>query len=641
MYYFQFEVVAIMIYLITIFAILYKKMYILDTSKMLIGVSIIGIVASIIHIIIGSAKLGDKNELYLFTIYYIIRNVLTVWYALYALRSLRVVVFIKNNIIQILYLLIPFFISLITLIINFFTGFLINVNNGIAEFKGHIIISYMIPFIYMFLIGIMMIGIRKHYSKDRIITTIISLVIIALAMIAEMVFKDILLEMLGVSISVILLLLISERAEERIDPQTTTKKNYAFSHDMKIDFSYNKKETIILIWIQTFERMSALCANDDIIIIKKAYTKVLKQLIKNNKINSDIYYLNNGKYAVLVDPKDEEKILDFIEDYNNEIEGKNVCELSFSNIKSSLLVIKTGIDIKNYQFMMDFSRNFEKYLSFSDKNYILYNKLDDKEKKRFDLLADMPRIIARGIDDDMFEVFYQPIFNVKKQCFSSAEALLRLKDGCGGYFSPVIFIPVAEETGEIIRIGEYVYKEVCRFVISEKFKELGLDYIEINVSPKQLFDPNFADNFINIANDYNLDPSKINLEITESDSVINDSVVASNISRLHEFGFKFSLDDFGTGYSNTRHVLSLPINIVKIDKSFVSEILTNARMKPIAEKTISMFHSVDLSVVVEGIEGEESLNYFNNIGCDYIQGFYYSKPVCYDSFIKFIKENKK
>lgn len=195
----------------------------------------------------------------------------------------------------------------------------------------------------------------------------------------------------------------------------------------------------------------------------------------------------------------------------------------------------------------------------------------------------MPKKILDALKKDQFEVFYQPIYNVKTESFETAEALIRLKES-DKYISPDIFIPIAEEVGSIDQIGEFVYKSVCLFTKSKIFDELGLKYIEVNVSPKQIINKNFASNFINIARGLDIDPKKINFEITESAAFIDYEVVNANIEELKDFGFTFSLDDYGTGYSNMKRILEMPIQIIKIDKVIVDEIKKSDDMRRLISK---------------------------------------------------------
>ena len=259
------------------------------------------------------------------------------------------------------------------------------------------------------------------------------------------------------------------------------------------------------------------------------------------------------------------------------------------------------------------------------------------KNKDYTIMANMDTILKDAIENDRFEVYYQPIYSNEKNGFNSAEALLRLITPEYGFIRPDLFIPMAEESGAIHKIGLIVLEKVCRFISSDEFKKLGLDYIEVNLSVVQCMDKNLADKILSVCKKYGVNPSQLNLEITETASIFTQRNMIKNINRLFETGYSFSLDDFGTGYSNLVRIASLPLNIVKLDKSFTwTE--NSEDLKIILENTINMIKKMNMKIVVEGVETEEMLKRFKDLGCEYIQGYYFSKPLPEYDFINYIKD---
>lgn len=209
-----------------------------------------------------------------------------------------------------------------------------------------------------------------------------------------------------------------------------------------------------------------------------------------------------------------------------------------------------------------------------------------------------------------------------------------------GFISPDIFIKAAEKSGAIHRLGDFVLKEVFEFIGTEEFEKSGLDYIEINLSVQQCLQANLADNIIDLMDCYKISPDKVNLEITESVAGFSQSVVTNNLLKLNKTGIRFSLDDYGTGYSNIRRLGILPISIVKLDKLFVDE-YHNEAIKIIIKHSVNMFKELDLKILVEGVETKEQLDEFIEVGCDYIQGFYYSMPLVAKDLIEFLDSYKE
>jgi EAL domain-containing protein (putative c-di-GMP-specific phosphodiesterase class I) len=179
---------------------------------------------------------------------------------------------------------------------------------------------------------------------------------------------------------------------------------------------------------------------------------------------------------------------------------------------------------------------------------------------------------------------------------------------------------------------------VAKFVTSDTFKSLGLDYIEVNLSVVECQDKALIQRIEKIVNKYNLDPRLINLEITESVDYINKAVMDSNIASLRRMGFNFSLDDYGVGYSNIERFATLPISIVKIDKSLVDD-ADKPSMQSVLVDTFRLIHDLNRKTVVEGVETKDQLERFITLKATYIQGYYFSKPLEYREFIDFINKS--
>ena len=258
-------------------------------------------------------------------------------------------------------------------------------------------------------------------------------------------------------------------------------------------------------------------------------------------------------------------------------------------------------------------------------------------KRMVSLLTDVDDIIERAFANHSFHVYYQPIYSIEKKKFLSAEALLRLIDEKEGFISPEVFIPAAEKSGAIHKIGDFVMEEVCRFIASDEYKKLGLEYIEVNLSVSQCMRHGLAEHLLAIMKKYGVSSDQVNLEITETAASYDQNVMAENLSELSSAGISFSLDDYGTGYSNMYRIAALPLKIVKLDKTFVNN--QNAKMWTILQNTVRMIKDLNMEIVVEGIETEDMVKKFSDLHCDFIQGFYFSKPVPREEFVQFIERN--
>ena len=258
-----------------------------------------------------------------------------------------------------------------------------------------------------------------------------------------------------------------------------------------------------------------------------------------------------------------------------------------------------------------------------------------KKSRELQILQIMKKAVRRGD----FYVVYQPIYSFEQKRFTTAEALVRLENDELGEVSPEEFIPIAEQNGMILQIGEFVFETVCRFVLHHKIWEKGIEYIHVNLSVIQCMQEKLADQLFRIMDLYNLDYRYINLEVTESAAIASSDVLMDNMARLIERNMNFSLDDFGTGFSNTATLIKYPFHTIKLDKGMVWEAMHNKKAEIILKNTIEMVKMLDMEIVAEGAETPEQVEKLNEMGVDFVQGFYYSKPISRDDFLQLLNDD--
>ncbi len=252
------------------------------------------------------------------------------------------------------------------------------------------------------------------------------------------------------------------------------------------------------------------------------------------------------------------------------------------------------------------------------------------------------QLIDSALKNDRVAVYYQPIYSLEEERFVSAEALIRIYDEQGNIIPPAQFIEIAEKNGMIMKLGEVVFEKVCRFLRDDKPEQYGLRYIEVNLSVVQCAYEHLADNFIRIMHAFQIDPKMINLEITESSSIGGGKqTLLQNMNRLIDYGVEFSLDDFGTGHSNLNYIVEMPVEIVKFDRSMILSYFENGKAKYVMDAAMHMIQGMKLPIVSEGIETKEQLNTMKELGINYIQGFYFSKPLQEKEFLRFLTKNNK
>jgi diguanylate cyclase (GGDEF)-like protein len=233
--------------------------------------------------------------------------------------------------------------------------------------------------------------------------------------------------------------------------------------------------------------------------------------------------------------------------------------------------------------------------------------------------------LRRAIENGELKVFYQPVVRAGDGGMVGLEALMRWTSAEFGAVSPAVFIPVAEETGLIHDIGRLVVTRACE----DLHRWPGLQ-MAINVSPVQLRDPGFADGIRQIVESHGHSPSRFDLELTEGILVNNPTIAQRKLAMLKEFGFALSLDDFGTGFSSIGYLRQFPFDTLKLDRAFVRDIGVDANANTLIQSLVSLASALELSVVAEGVENEDQLALLRLTRCDFIQGFFFSKPVAAD-----------
>jgi diguanylate cyclase (GGDEF)-like protein/PAS domain S-box-containing protein len=245
--------------------------------------------------------------------------------------------------------------------------------------------------------------------------------------------------------------------------------------------------------------------------------------------------------------------------------------------------------------------------------------------------------LRKAYDNREFELYFQPIYThdgILKCC----EALIRWRHE-GEYIQPSKFIPIAEESELILHIGNWVLEEACAVI--QQLNEIGVYLrIAVNISPRHFKNESFVTNLENLFINYSINPEDIELEITEGIMIDKPADTIMKMQRINQIGVHFSIDDFGTGYSSLSYIKQFPIAHLKIDRCFISDLEYNTESQKITNAITAMAHSLGIKVIAEGVERKYDYDYVQSVGCDFIQGYFLSKPVDFSSLLKLIGSEK-
>lgn len=244
--------------------------------------------------------------------------------------------------------------------------------------------------------------------------------------------------------------------------------------------------------------------------------------------------------------------------------------------------------------------------------------------------------IERAYRNKEFIVYYQPKFDAKTQKLNGAEALIRWVRPNGTVVSPSVFIPLAEKKGIVVRLDKCVFEMVCEHINDWKNKGLNMVPISVNLSREHLKDETFIDDYIRIREKYQIEDEFLELELTEGTLYDNLEQARPIVEKLHNKGVKILMDDFGTGYSSLMMLKSIPVDVMKLDKSFVED-YDDARGEEIIKCVVALAGTLQMDVTAEGVETKEQYEFLRDLGCDTIQGYYFSRPLPADEFEKLLE----
>ena len=415
------------------------------------------------------------------------------------------------------------------------------------------------------------------------------------------------------------------------DNLTRLRNRQAMKEDID-DLLYKKRSFFILFLdLDGFKTINDTFGHDT----GDELLKIISKIIKHNISAQDYAYRLGGDEFALVILEREYSLAEKIAKRVLENIAKKITIKSFQiQVTVSLGIVKYPEDGNDKKTLLKNADIAMYKAKMEGKNrYKFFNKEFSKEVEERMLLEIE---LKNAIKKNEFHIVYQPKYNLKTKKIYSLESLIRWRNSQLGNVRPDYFIPIAEQLGIINDIGLFVFKRAC-----EEFKEIkksdpDINLVSINVAAPQFTDRNLVEKFKAIVEQLKLKPSSIGIEITETCFMQNSTQTAKILKEMKEHGFEIIVDDFGTGYSSINYLKNFPIDILKIDKSFVDEIVTGKEEAKTIKAVLMVANVFDLITVAEGIETKIQEDFLINLGVDLGQGYYFSKPKPKDEIIEFI-----
>ena len=414
-----------------------------------------------------------------------------------------------------------------------------------------------------------------------------------------------------------------------IDPITGLGNYNAYLARTKEKLEINSKKTMIILDIDKFKTFNKKYGHMKGNELLKRVGEEIKHAIRKADI---VCRLANDVFGIfLVGEVDVENITGRL---NNKISRINMGDIWY-NLRISMGVYICDKDEKDVQSIID--KAIMAHDSIKGKYHVPYGIFTEEFEQKVIRESEIENMMEEAIKNKEFEVYYQPQISTKTEKMEGAEALVRWKKG-ENMISPGEFIPIFEKNYFIIKLDEYVYERVCENIQEMKIQFKDIPKISVNISKESLLDNKFLEKYEKIMKKYDIIPKEVELEITERTTVNNDIDIRNMLNEIKEKGFSIAIDDFGTGYSSLNMLEMMPIDTLKIDKSFIDRIDIKEEKTNFIEIIMFITKKLNLKTVAEGVETIEQVNYLKKWNCDLIQGYVYQKPLRFEEFKKYIKE---
>ncbi len=507
---------------------------------------------------------------------------------------------------------------------------------------GNIAYSYG-PMVDMLYVSIaiylcMIAGVGAYYRliiRKEVLNSIIAGISLWTALgIVQYYHPGVLLSGLGTVLMIFLLYLSFENPKEQEEENTGLMNEFAFKSILN---EWCRRGEVFCVANIILENYSVIYAS----MGKNEMAEEIKQIFKKpNLKEKGLYYHTEERTISLFLKGTKEEVIGEVGKLYEHLEQNNF-ELNL-NLRFKIQIFECPTQVKTVEEVLQ-------TIAFTNTEVLSFDKCENFRIMSDDHLNKIRRVfkveslLKKAIDNDGIEVFYQPIFDTKSKCFLSAEALVRLKDNTTiGFVSPEEFISIAESNGLIIKLGDMIFEKICRFVKRTDLKSYGIEYVEVNLSGIQCIDKDLPKRLKFTMDRYEIPPNYFNFEITETVSVNGVKILEENMNILRLIGCSFSMDDFGTGYSNLSQIAEMAFELIKLDKSLVWGYFCDKDIKSkiLFEQIVLMLEQLKIKIVAEGVETREQAESLSEMGIDYLQGYYYSRPVNEADFLTLL-ENRK
>lgn len=627
--------IAGLVIMIALFVVcMYSKNYKTKSGRMLIGIILSGILATICDIAGVYPKTIGLYGLWIANIlYFIFKFAILYLYAVYILTLVGLMDLIRNSKIWRLLFTVPIILIIILIVTSPATHLAFYfVDNGeyYVYTRGNLVfITYLIGVVYL-VVGIYsLVRYKKLFTITEIISLATAYVICIFGLAIQLAYND-LIELFITSLALILIVATVEKNDSLIDPVTGLGSYQAFSNEVYRSYVLGNKVDIVIINIANFDSVLSILSIDK----ENEYVNSVATAIntKYRALNPtyEVYYADRGVFVLLF--KENKASHDIAIKIIDASKLKN--QFGFRpTVKACITSTKA---FQSFDKFMQFASSFNYEDKSGERFIIVSNAMNDT---KYQIMSNIDKITKDAITNDHITVSYQPVYSVKKQRFTCLEALARIDDPKYGIILPELFLSFSERSGRIVEIDKMVIEKVFQFITSDEFKALKLSDIEINVSNLSLKSDDFFNHLKRMKAMYHVNPANIIFETNDLIKLYGETL-SKSAQRVFDMGFELAIDNYGIGYYNIKTFSRAPVSFVKVNSDLVKS-LDPKTSESIVRNTYNLIHNLNREVTCSCVETEDEARLNIECGSNYVQGNYYSKPLTKDELIDFLKDNNE
>ena len=492
---------------------------------------------------------------------------------------------------------------------------------------GEFVFIYTFSAVWVVISIVMMLRYWNILSVNRQYGLMFCYLLVVMGVLVQLLYSNIRIEVLMEAIGITGVLMFVENDDDRKNVELGVYNSAAFSQDVSTAIKNKTPIEFLLIRDIHFDRTSdnMISAKTDLRDIGRAVTSYMLQISEKN----NVYSPATGVYAIAYMNSTHEETAKAANDLLE--------RFTFPwNVNNTEVFLNAAVIIVDFPEMAKTAEDIIYIAECPIPDDMANKVMQGSELDWIMRHSAVETALKNGLENGVFEVYYQPTYNIDKSLYG-AEALLRMQDVELGMVMPDEFIPIAEQLGMIDDIDEFVLEEVCSLLKTGLPQKFGIGHINVNLSVQECLKSGFADNIIKIVSETGIDRSHISFEITESVGATDYTQLSNVIDTLKEAGFTFYIDDFGTGYSNMSSLFALGADVIKVDKSVLWGAKDNKIGMVLLKDIIGIIKDMKKRSLAEGVETEEQLQTLTELGCDHLQGYYFSKPLPKEQFLELIK----